>query len=78
MFGIYEQIATMLDPVLPVNEKRLKRQVKDVFPIHLYLLEFEWIPDWMKPPNMVPASPEAVKMPLRLPSSFSVYQAPRM
>lgn len=40
MFGIYEQIATMLDPVLPVNEKRLKRQVKDVFPIHLYLLEF--------------------------------------
>jgi hypothetical protein len=37
-----------------------------------------WIPVWMKPPIMVPARPDAVKMPERFPSSFSVYQDPRM
>jgi hypothetical protein len=37
-----------------------------------------WIPVWMKPPIIVPARPDAVKMPERFPSSFSVYQEPSM
>ena len=37
-----------------------------------------WIAVWRKPPNIVPARPEEVKIPLRLPSSRAVYQEPRM
>ena len=35
-----------------------------------------WIAVWRKPPNIVPARPEEVKMPLRLPSSRDVYHDP--
>lgn len=41
-------------------------------------LSEEWMAVCRKPPNMVPARPEEVKIPLRLPSSRAVYQDPRM
>jgi hypothetical protein len=52
-----------------------KSQRQPLRPCRLSMEEF--IPVWMKPPIMVPARPEAVKIPERLPSSVEVYQEPR-
>lgn len=38
----------------------------------------ECIPVWMNPPNIVPANPDAVKIPLLFPNSRSVYHDPRI
>ena len=37
-----------------------------------------WIAVCKNPPNIVPARPEEVKIPLRFPSSRAVYQEPRI